>query len=85
MTLHSRLAKLEDRTADAHQRETEEEIRARLAAVPDAVLFRGREPLESLVRRLPVLAVARGGVVELTSYGLACLDAHWTSPGDDPA
>ncbi len=77
--LNSRLGKLEEQTADACRRETEEEIRARLAAVPDEELFRTREPLESLVKRLPVLAVARRGGVELTDYGLACLDAHWTN------
>ncbi len=78
MTLHSRLARIEERTADAHRRETEEEIRLRMALVPDEELFRTREPLESLVRRLDVYAFERDGEMHLTDFGRACLDAHWT-------
>jgi hypothetical protein len=84
-SLFSRLAKLEEQTADAHQRETEEEIRARLAAVPDAVLFAGREPLESLVRRLDVYAYTQGSELHPTPLGRALLDARGTNPGDDDA
>lgn len=83
--LISRLAKLEEQTAFAHQRETEEESRLRQALVPDAVLFAGREPLESLVRRLDVYAYTQGGELHPTPLGRALLDARGMIPGGDGA